>query len=105
MDSRRDHAFDPFNPSPEHQRILDSLSGLNLGNVDFNDPASFASLLGSGMPAPPTMEPAELQQRAQAMAKDIFNDYELLGNICKSTCAYPILEARSWLTPLATLEQ
>lgn len=81
MDSRRDHNFDPFNPSPEHQAILDSVSGFDRDGVDYSDPATIAALLGG--PVPPTMKPSALQKRAQAMSKDIFESHAELQGIRK----------------------
>lgn len=81
MELRRDHQFNPFDPSPEHQAILDSVPDFDHGDFDYNDPATIASL--TGMPAPPTMDPAALQQRARAMVNDIFKDFATLQNICR----------------------
>lgn len=81
MELRRDHQFNPFDPSLELQAILDSVPDFDLGDFDYNDPATIASL--TGMPAPPTMDPSTLQQRARAMANDIFKDHETLQNICR----------------------
>lgn len=79
MDLRNDHRFNPFSPSPEHQAILDSAPDMELDGLDYNDPATIASL--TGMPAPPTMEPADLQRRARGMSKDIFHNHGLLQEI------------------------
>lgn len=73
--------FGPFNPSPEHQAILDSVpdNDMDFDNVDYNDPATLAAL--TGMAAPPTMEPSVLQQQAREMSRDIFKDYAMLHSI------------------------
>lgn len=87
MGSRRDHNFNPFNPSPEHQAILDSVSGFDRDGVDYSDPATIAALLGG--PVPPTMKPLALQKRVQAMSKDIFESHANLQGIRKCRPAQP----------------
>lgn len=79
MDLRHDHRFNPFSPPPEHQAILDSAPDMELDGLDYSDPSTIASL--TGMPAPPTMEPADLQRRARGMSKDIFHNHGLLQEI------------------------
>lgn len=103
MDLQRDHAFNPFNPSSEHQAILDVFSASALdddpGSFDYGDPAALAALMG--MPTPPTMKPAALQQRAREMATDIFNDYGTLQAIYQHRRPSRGF-VRSWLTWGAT---
>ncbi|KAL2277788.1 hypothetical protein FJTKL_15217 [Diaporthe vaccinii] len=79
MDLRHDHRFNPFSPPPEHQAILDSVPDMELDGLDYSDPSTIASL--TGMPAPPTMEPADLQRRARGMSEDIFHNHGLLQEI------------------------
>ncbi|KAG8159806.1 hypothetical protein KVR01_010443 [Diaporthe batatas] len=79
MDLRRDHRFNPFSPSPEHQAILESAPDMDLDGVDYSDPSTIARL--TGMPAPPTMEPADLQRQARGMSEDIFHNHGLLQEI------------------------
>lgn len=79
MDLRHEHRFNPFSPSAEHQAMLDSAPDMGLDGLDYSDPSTIASL--TGMPAPPTMEPAGLQRRARDMSKDIFHNHGLLQEI------------------------
>lgn len=77
MDRRQDHRFNPFATSPEDQAILDSVPDMDLDGMDHS--STIASLTGT--PAPPTMEPADLQRRARAMSEDIFHYHGLLQEI------------------------
>lgn len=86
MELRPDHRFNPFNPGPGGATVDDD-SNLEMGSIDWSDPAAFFKAIGSGgpgsLPMPEMKSPADVRREAAAKSENIFNSYDTLHEILK----------------------
>ncbi|KAJ4390060.1 hypothetical protein N0V93_007533 [Gnomoniopsis smithogilvyi] len=78
METRPNHRFDPFGPDAA---ALGNMSLPDLDGIDWNDPASFGSILGGGLPIPKLASPNEVRREAERRSTRIFASHKDLHSI------------------------
>lgn len=78
MEIRPNHPFDPFGPGAQ---AYDRMSNHDPDGIVWNDPASFGSLLGEGIPIPKLASPSEVRSEAKGRTARIFATYNDLRAI------------------------
>ncbi|KAL0256081.1 hypothetical protein SLS55_008473 [Diplodia seriata] len=67
--------FDPFGPGAE---AFDGPDG-EFDDIDWNDPASFSKILGSGLPVPKPVSPGEVRAKTRSHSAQIFQAWHFLN--------------------------
>ncbi|KAH7124217.1 hypothetical protein EDB81DRAFT_812100 [Dactylonectria macrodidyma] len=75
MERQTNHHFDPFDPKYDDSDGDDA----DLGNIDWDDPASFMAAMGG--PIPISLSPTAVRREATQRLRNIFSSYEILVKI------------------------
>lgn len=90
METHSSHRFDPFGHGAQ---AYDGTSNPDPDGIDWNDPASFGSLLGEGIPIPNLVSPSEVRIEAKGRSGRIFANHKDLRAILDR---YELIIQKRW---------